>query len=349
MAEQDDGEKSHEPTQKRLDDARTKGQIARSPDLVAAVAFGGFLLAFASMGAGAVATSAAALSAYLARPDAAPFAVAAAAIRPLALLLVLPAVPVLVFLVAQRGLVFTLSNLAPRLSRIDPVAAAGRRFGPEGLAEFAKGAVKMGVIGLVLVWFLSGQGAAIIGSATLPSGPGTVMMIDLLVRFLGLCTVVAVVLGVADFLWQIRLHHVRNRMSRQDLVDEHKEVEGDPHARAARRQRGQEIAMNRMLADVPKADVVIVNPTHYAVALQWKPASGRAPVCLAKGKDEVAARIRAIAAENGVPVHSDPPTARAIHASVEIGSSIRPEHYRPVAAALRLTEALRQRKKRTLK
>ena len=171
-------------------------------------------------------------------------------------------------------------------------------------------------------------------------------MLDLLMRFLALCLGVALCLGGVDLLWQIRQHLVRNRMSHQELVEEHKETEGDPQARAARRQRGQDIAMNRMMADLPKADVVIVNPTHYAVALKWDRSAGQAPVCLAKGTDEAALRIRAAAAEHGIPIHRDAPAARAIFATVDIGRPIRPEHYRAVAAALRLTEAMRRKRRR---
>jgi flagellar biosynthetic protein FlhB len=156
----------------------------------------------------------------------------------------------------------------------------------------------------------------------------------------------ALVLGAADYLWQVYRHRIRNRMSRQDLMDEYRDAEGDPHTRATRRQRGQEIAMNRMLADVPTADVIVVNPTHYAVALKWHRAKRQAPICVAKGVDETAARIRDLAAEHGIPVHRDPPTARAVFATVGIGDQIRPDHYRAVAAALRFAEALRKRKAR---
>ena len=104
--------------------------------------------------------------------------------------------------------------------------------------------------------------------------------------------------------------------------------------RASRRDRGREIASNRMLHDVPKADVVIVNPSHYAVALKWSRGDGTVPVCVAKGVDEVARRIRVRADQAGVPVHSDPPTARSLHALVEVGHAIAPEHYKAVAAAI---------------
>jgi flagellar biosynthesis protein FlhB len=161
-----------------------------------------------------------------------------------------------------------------------------------------------------------------------------------------LVLLVAVTIGGADFLWQKFSHLKRNRMSRKDLMDEMKDSEGDPHVRAQRRQRAQEVANNRMLQDVATADVVVVNPTHYAVALKWKRGSRTAPICVAKGVDEVAARIRERAALAGVPVHSDPPTARAVYAGVKIGEQIRPEHYRAVAAAIRFAEAMRGRARR---
>jgi flagellar biosynthetic protein FlhB len=161
--------------------------------------------------------------------------------------------------------------------------------------------------------------------------------------FLTLVLVVAVVLGGIDFFWQRAEHIRRNRMSHKDMMDEHKQAEGDPHAKQHRRQRAQEIAMNRMLADVPEAAVVVVNPTHYAVALKWDRAQPGAPVCVAKGVDEIAARIRERAMEAGVPIRRDPPTARAIFDSVEIGAEIRAEHFAAIAAAIRFAEEMRRK------
>jgi len=154
------------------------------------------------------------------------------------------------------------------------------------------------------------------------------------------------IIGLIDLLWQRYDHARKLRMSFQDMKDEHKSSEGDPHTKAQRRQRGQEIATNRMMLDVPKADVVIVNPTHYAVALKWDRRPGRAPECVAKGTDDIAARIREMAAEHGVPIHSDPPTARALFGSVEIGDEIEPKHYRAVAAAINFAEKIREKAKR---
>ncbi|MEM1316396.1 MAG: EscU/YscU/HrcU family type III secretion system export apparatus switch protein, partial [Pseudomonadota bacterium] len=134
----------------------------------------------------------------------------------------------------------------------------------------------------------------------------------------------------------------RLRMSLQEIRDEQKNAEGDPHLKSERRRRGQKIATNRMLLEVNKADVVMVNPTHYAVALTWSRKPGAAPECVAKGVDEVALAIRARAAEAGVPVREDPACARALYATVELGEEIRPEHYRAVAAAIRWAETVRQ-------
>ena len=110
-----------------------------------------------------------------------------------------------------------------------------------------------------------------------------------------------------------------------------------------RRQRGIEIASNRMLADVPDASVIVVNPTHYAIALQWSRASSGAPVCIAKGVDAMTLRIRQIAEESGVPIHSDPSTARALHATVEVGAEIAPDQFAPVAVAIRFAENMRRK------
>ena len=127
------------------------------------------------------------------------------------------------------------------------------------------------------------------------------------------------------------------------MMDELKQSEGDPFMKRQRQQRGQEIATNRMLVDVPTADVVIVNPTHFAVALKWDRTAKQAPICVAKGTDETAARIRELAHECAVPIHSDPPTARALHAEIDIGQEIGQAHYKAVAAAIRFAEKIRKK------
>lgn len=339
-----DEDKSHDPTQKRLDDARAKGDIARAPDLAAAAGYAGLFLASFGAGGWAISQMGTIGAAMLAHPRAEDATAAAFRMAvPAFPLLVLPGLAVLSLLVAVRGITVTGEKLAPRLSRINPVATAKHKFGPEGLAEFAKAAAKVMLIGLALVWLAQQTGAALLASALLDPRQVAVQLGAAIIWALGLAALVGLVIGLADLVWQNHRLRVRNRMSRKELTDETKESEGDPHVKSERRRKGQEIALNRMLADVPKADVVIVNPTHYAVALRWDRKARMAPVCVAKGVDEVALRIRARAAEAGVPIRQDAPTARAIHATVRLGEPIRPEHYRAVAAAIRFAQAMRRR------
>jgi flagellar biosynthetic protein FlhB len=171
------------------------------------------------------------------------------------------------------------------------------------------------------------------------------LMGQILIEFLVLALLSTLVFGGLDYGWQYLQHRRRNRMSRQEMIDEHKESDGDPHMKGQRRQKGREIATNQMLQEVARADVIVVNPTHFAVALKWQRGDKTAPICLAKGVDDIAARIREKAAEQGIPIHRDPPTARALFATVEVGQPIRQEHFKAVAAAIRFAEAMRKRAK----
>jgi flagellar biosynthesis protein FlhB len=358
MSGEDEAEKEHDPTQKRLDEARARGEIARSTDLMAAAGYGGLLLACAAFGVQAMLAVGAVAKGMLDQSDRLSIVMAdggraglgpvlGAFAQPLMPLFLFPGAVVLVYLFATRGLIFAPEKLMPKLSRISPLATAKQKFGIEGLFEFGKSAVKMGIVSAVLYVFLQQRGVGLLNSIYLTPAMSTALLLRLLVDFILLVFLVAVVIGGADFLWQKFSHLRRNRMSRKDLMDEMKESEGDPHMRAQRRQRAQEVANNRMLQDVATADVVVVNPTHYAVALKWKRGSRTAPICVAKGVDEVAARIRERAVLAGVPVQSDPPTARAVYASVKIGQQIKPEHYRAVAAAIRFAEAMRGRARKS--
>ncbi len=356
MSAEEDDDKTFDPSQRKLDEARKRGEIARAPDVNAAAAYAGLLLAAVLAGQYALSQIGTVGQSILDQADPLSRVIgegARAGLGPvfravgLAILPVfaLPFVAVLLALLAQRAVIFAPEKLAPRLSRLSPIAAAKQKFGPEGLFEFGKSAVKMLAVSLLLALHLSWRADDIAGSLYLSAHAAIALMLQVMVEFLSLILLLATVIGLADYFWQRFQHLKRNRMSRQEMTDEHKDSEGDPHAKATRRQKGQEIALNRMLQDVAKADVVIVNPTHYAVALRWKRSDRNAPVCVAKGVDEIAARIREKAAIAGVPLHSDPPTARAIFAAVNIGDPIRPEHYKPVAAAIRFAEALKKRRK----
>jgi flagellar biosynthetic protein FlhB len=352
MEEENGEEKPYEATQRRLEQAREKGDVARSLDLLAAATYCG-LLAFAlAAGGPAISDAASALASLLSLAGklsltgAGPAMIVAWIVEigsALVLLFALPILFVIVTVFAQRAWVFAPDKLQPKLSRISPVSNAKQKFGRSGLFDFAKSTLKLVVISVVLGIFLAARLPRIMTAAATDPVQVTALLFREAVDFLMIVCVLALVFGGIDYLWQRAEHLRQQRMSRKELVDETKETEGDPWIKHQRRQRGIDIATNRMMADVPKADVVIVNPTHIAVALKWNRTGGGAPVCVAKGVDEVALRIRAVAMDSGVPVRRDPPTARALHAAVDIGEEIRAEHYRPVAAAIRFADAMRRR------
>ena len=357
MAEgEDSGEKIHDPTPKRLSDARERGEVAQSQDMITAATYGGFLLASLAAGPAAIKEVAQIgasvldqsdrLSAAMTDNGAAPLAgLIADSCWAIAPFLLLPAGAAVSAVLAQNALTFAPQKLEPKLSRLNPLATLGHKFGREGLFEFAKSTVKLTIVSVALGLFLTSRLPEIIHAADLSPALSTTRLMELSVSFLCLVLLIAAVIGGIDLLWQRAQFVHRNRMSHQDLIDEFKQSEGDPHMKAQRRQRGEEIASNRMLLDVPRSDVIVVNPQHYAIALRWDRTAGTAPVCVAKGVDALAARIREKAAEAGIPLHRDPPTARALFATVDIGQEIRPEHYRAVAAAIRFAEAMRKKAK----
>lgn len=356
MAEEDGGaEKSHEPSQRKLEKAREKGEIARSTDLLTTMAYLGVGLFGLLAGADTIAAFATGLLPLIEQPDRLEYlffgdgattvagGLIAAALGPAVPFLLMPGAMVLITLLATRALIFTPSKLAPKFSRINPIEGVKNKLGMKGLFEFFKSFLKLAIYGLLLAIFLFGQLEEIVGTARATPAEGAVLLARKMLLFMALVTVIAAVIGILDFLFQRYEHMRRNRMTHKELRDESKESEGDPYMKMRRRGRAEEIALNQMMTDVPKADVVIVNPTHYAVALKWSRQPGAAPVCVAKGVDQVALRIRERAAESGVPLHSDPPTARALHATTEIGQEIAPDHYAAVAAAIRFAEDMRRR------
>lgn len=357
-AGQEEGDKTHDPTPRKLEEARKKGEVARSQDLSVAAAYGGLLLSFlvagvqgvdrlgtvfASLTGGADGWRAVFFGGASAAPAISLIGRVAGAVAPW---FAIPAALVLLAIVAQRAPVVAPSKLAPKLNRISPVSNAKNKFGRGGLFEFAKSFVKLVIYSVVLFLFLRARIEEMSASVQTSPAIAASLLARLSLEFLFVVLLVALGIGAVDYLWQRHEHLRKNRMSHQELRDEHKEAEGDPHMKQNRRRKAQEIASRRMMEAVPGADVVIVNPTHYAVALKWSRAPGTAPECVAKGVDEIARRIREIAAENGVAIHSDPPSARALFASVDIGQEIAPEHYRAVAAAIRFADTLRQKVRR---
>ncbi|CTQ49094.1 EscU/YscU/HrcU family type III secretion system export apparatus switch protein [Jannaschia donghaensis] len=351
MSQDDGAERSHEATQQKLTEARKKGELVKSQDLATWASYLGALLCLILLapGVGARLTdlggSLLQNADALGRPLRAGGTGQAGRILGESLLSILlltapPAGLVIVVLIVQQAFVVAPTKLAPKLSRISLIANAGNKFGPNGLFEFAKSAVKMTLFGSLMGIFLVQNADRFVAAAAGAPRAIPAMIPTLLAEFCVVVVILSGAIAAIDYFWQRHTHLKKQMMTRQEVLDESKQSEGDPHVKGRRRQRAQEIALNQMLSDVPEATVVVVNPTHYAVALKWSPMDPSPPICVAKGVDHTAARIREVASEAGVPLFSDPPTARAIFASVEIGEPIDRAHFAAVAVAVRFARDL---------
>lgn len=348
-------EKSHEPTQSRIDKARREGDVAQSREANAAASYIGFYLALAAASSGAAAMLAFHLVQLLDRPEAFAeqafsadssaffFSLFGVGFQAVAPFLALPALGVLAALFAQQAITFAPSKLTPKFSRLSIVSNAKKKFGPDGLSEFAKSAAKLIAICIMFAAFFAHRFTTLPLDARYPAQGLPESILREGVIFAGMIVLFSAAIAMIDVPWSRHRHNQKLKMTLEELKKEMKEQEGDPAMKQNRRERAQAIARNQMMKDVPTADVIIVNPTHYAVALKWDRTGRGAPVCIAKGTDEIALKIREIAALSGVPIRSDPPTARAIHASVEIGEEIQRDQYAAVAAAIHFADAMRKK------
>ena len=352
MAEQADrDQRTEQPTPKRLQDAREKGQVPRSRELAGtAVMISGattLLLAGGFLAGGLESVMRAGLSverAALADPMAGIHAFNAAVVEAGFAMVPLLGVVVLVALVAPLatgGFVLSGQALAPDLKRLNPLEGIKRVFGLQGLAELAKALAKFVVVGgtaaLVVWWLLPDM----MRLADMPTGRALGEATWLLGLSGLLMSAALVIVAAVDVPFQVWSHKRNLRMTRQELLDELKQTEGRPEVRSRVRAAQRELARRRMMQDVPRADVVVTNPTHYAVALKYEPGKWRAPRVLAKGRDLVALEIRRVAAEHGVPLFEAPPLARAIYATTELGREIPSGLYLAVAQVLTYVYQLR--------
>lgn len=354
MSEQDeDTDKSFDPTPQKLQEARKKGEVAKSVDLHTAAAYAGLTLILVAAGTQSVMSFGSNMQVLLDQswglsnnffnggPSALMGEILWHASITLSPLFLIPAIAVLFAILAQKAFVFAPTKIQPKLSRISLVQNAKQKFGRGAIFEFSKSFVKLALYSGFLAFFLVARLPEMVGVMHASPGLVVALLAEMCISFLFVVVLISTILGGIDAVWQHQEHIRKNRMSRKEVMDETKNSEGDPHLKQERLARAQAIATQQMMADVPDADVVIVNPTHYAIVLKWVRKSGAAPVCVAKGVDEIAMRIREIAQENGVPIHSDPPTARTLHAVTAIGEEIHPDQYATVAAAIRFADKMR--------
>jgi flagellar biosynthetic protein FlhB len=233
----------------------------------------------------------------------------------------------------QHRLVWSGESLIPRLSKVSPIAGAKRLFSKQSLANFAKGLAKLVVVGTIataLLWPARKRLEGLVATDPAAIAPFTR---TLSLQLFGGVVAILAIIAAADYLFQYRTWHERQKMSLREVRDEFKESEGDPKIKAKVRQLRAQRMRRRMMAAVPTATVVITNPTHFAVALQWERGMA-APVCVAKGQDIIALKMREVAGEHGVPIVENPPLARTLHATVEIDEEIPAEHYKAVAEVI---------------
>ena len=348
MAEDSDPEsKTEEATQRKLDDARKKGDVAKSPDVAAAMSLAGATAVLLIGGGYFSQQMAEDMLPFLAEPHAMIGGLQAGAGVEIGMRAVWAVTPFLAALMlaviiggvggnlAQSGFLFTAEKIKPKWSAVSPLSGFKRIFGPDGIVQFIKTFLKLVAIGAVCWWVLKPHArefenlAAMSPAMILPFArdlAGSLMIAALI--FLGFT-------AGADFIWQKFRFAKRMRMTKEEMKEDFKQSEGDPHVKAKLRQIRMQRSRQRMMQAVPTSTVIITNPTHYSVALRYEPDQGDgAPVCVAKGVDALALRIRELAREHNVPIVENVPLARALYAAVEIDDVIPREHFEAAAKVI---------------
>lgn len=340
----DGEEKTEEPTTKRREDARKKGQVAKSTELVSALVFlmvFGFLRFFGTNMLGNIVSMMRFSLSELSGPELGFLADHGRLVWSMTQFISIALPILLVALItgvavnlAQVGFFVTTEPLTPNLERLNPISGFGRIFSKRSLVELLKSLAKMILVSLILwqgiqsylptFYNMMGQDVGVTGTIIIEA------ILDLAMRV----ALFQLVLAVFDYWFQRRSYEENIRMSRQDIRDEMKQTEGNPQTRARVRERQRSMSMNRMMQELPRADVVITNPTHFAVALAYRENEMQAPQVIAKGQDYMAQRIKAVAIEHRIMIVEDKPLAQSLYKSLEVGEYVTPEFYKAVAEVL---------------
>lgn len=346
----DKDSKTEEPTEKKIRDATEKGQLPHSRETAILASFGAILVFTLFFAQDGIVRLGMFLSVFLERPEAWPLdserdvetllgVVAGQSAQAVGLILVLLAVAGIGASVVQHAPSFVGERIRPQWSRISPAKGWTRLFGASGFMEFAKALAKM-IFALIVVFFaLRDAGEQLLsGLVTHPDSFGRVVA-SLLNRILVSVTLVMGAIAAADFVWS-RFDWKRNlRMTKQEVKDEMKQAEGDPIVKGRIRSLQRDRARKRMIAAVPRATLVIANPTHFSIALRYVREENDAPVVVAKGQDLIALKIREIAAAHEIPVFEDVALARSMYKQVSVDGAIPPQFYAAVAELVRVVYA----------
>jgi flagellar biosynthesis protein FlhB len=345
--------KTEDPSQKRLEDAHKKGDVAKSQEVTSWFMLLGSAIVFAMLSPWVGAELGSALRLVIMNADQfdvegagfgdffnrLAFSMVGIALAPLVVLMVCG---ILANLVQHRP-VWSFDPITPKFSKVSPLAGAKRLFSGEALVNFGKGLLKIAIVGAVVVVVCWPERDRL---DTMMTADPLLILLDFqeigIKIFIAVLIVVTAIAG-ADYFYVRHKWWQRQMMTVQETREEYKQQEGDPHIKGRLRQMRQERARKRMMASVPDATVVITNPTHFAVALKYDK-SMAAPICVAKGADAVALRIRALATDNNVPIIENPPLARALFASVDIDETIPTEHFKAVAEVIGFVMRLKQGK-----
>ena len=354
MAEEfGDADKTEEPTQKRLDEALKRGDVVKSQEVNTWFVIAGAALVLMAFSGGMSKDLTTTMRGIIANSY--DISVDGPALPRLfqkigGELIAALALPFLILMLAafggniiQHRLVWSFEALMPRLSKISPAAGFKRLFSRQALANLAKGLIKLVLVGGVLVMLMWPERGRL--EALTRSDPSAIipLCLTLTLKLLGAVVAMLAIVAAADYFFQYRQWYERQKMSLRELKEEFKQTEGDPAIKGRLKQVRQIRMRRRMMNAVPKAAVVITNPTHYAIALEYERGMD-APVCVAKGVDAMALKIREVANEHSVPIVENPPLARALHATVQIDQQIPPEHYKAVAEVIGYVMKLRRMK-----
>ena len=355
MADEDRSNKTEDPTSRKLEDAHSKGQVVQSTEVQNWAMIAASTLVVAVFAGKMMTRLATELRMFLESPDAIPTDAGH-----LKHLLGTVAMDVLMMLAAPIGLlmmaavaanfvqhrpVMAWEKLRPKLEAINPLTGLKNKFSMRTTTDLVKTLAKLVVVGSAMVLVVWPDRNIMIQSMTIDIAQLLPVIERMAMRMMIAILIVQGIIAAADYLYQWWDHRHNLMMSIQDIRDEHKDSEGDPHVKARIRQVRAERAKRRMMAAVPGATVIVTNPTHFAVALKYEPDEGmNAPTVVAKGQDLIALKIREVATENRIPIIENPPLARMLYASAEIDQEIPVEHYKAVAEVISFV--FRQRRPR---
>ena len=344
MAEETGAEKTEEPTARKLQKAREDGQVARSQEMPGATVMIGTVALMVLIGGWLITGLIAVFKAgfvfdrtTLASPDLLPLSFGSQAVSAFAVVIpVFIATIVLAILSsgATGGYLFSLKSIAPKASKISPIEGFKRMFGPKALIELTKAILKFTLVTGVLALMISINLDDLIQIGRMPLEPAMQKSGELIAQAALYVTLSLVVIAAIDVPWQKREFNNRMKMTKQEVKDEYKDIEGRPEVKAQIRRRQREMSNQRMMQSVKDADVVVTNPEHFAVALSYDPTGEGAPIVVAKGADLIAASIREEATTHGVYIFQAPPLARALFYTTEVDQTVPEELYVAVAQVI---------------